>query len=864
MTPNITLSASGDEIIFTNKYVRYVIKQEENILQSYSLIFYDDPSGKNYIEFGPEQAVIYKPFAYFSKSGTKYFSESFNYIPSPATPATSTISGHLEISFKDKNDSSDGEINALKVKCEAHETYFTFEIVDFIKADDSIPGEPVKSIQGDPAKLDIIENFRFAQISLTEDDYPPSSYIDAVIVNREKYIVNEFALNIETNIDLYPNPRQLSVTRILAAEDLFLTKQYSSSPSVFNWIKRNWLPGGEEEEKIKCRGKVALLATPIGNWKSTARQLEEKFVSKTALPFPKIFERTYSEYSPCPMRMDSDGFWAKEHEDLKSSYLFVGISRENATYIINSAKDGGFKYIVARARTWATPGSYDITIPGGEETLKEVANNIHNEGLKFGLHCLTWRIDKKSHFLDSSLDSKLDDLAKGSISLQLKNDIIADNTNDIYATVEPPTTITPAELKNLISTITKQFIGDILIGKEIITIRKVERTSASDVIPIEFKLTGVKRGVHCTDSLDHASSTAIYHLPESLGKYFPDLTANPDFLEEIAEEFGRIFRSVCADFAYFDGVAGQGKFPNEELPTWYKQARVAKAFYDALFSTEIDPNQFNKFITASVTDNNYFWHILARTISSGDYPVIGVEHYMDYQRIKPFLEKNRRNFLYQEIGWIKLAAKPEKSEELEGKIKHIKGFRDFYPSTTPDQIEYQMNRSLGYGVPISLHTDEKLLRANGFTNDILELINNYERVRLENPPPDRILDKLKLNPEDEDFVDRYNLNKLQYHLIFINSGSVALHGLKRSSKNLMLIVTWSTINITTDLCCCGQPFDSLRLIPTTGIYASNFFHSMLALTCDVCFFSFLFFAAFLPLRRSSPGVIFVCSNSVHT
>src|SRR5262245_18598654 len=125
---------------------------------------------------------------------------------------------------------------------------------------------------------------------------------------------------------------------------------------------------------------------------------------------------------------------------------------------------------------------------------------------------------------------------------------------------------------------------------------------------------------------------------------------------------------------------------------------------------------------------------------------------MDYRKIGHYGERFRKAFLPQELGWMGMLGK------LGNNYTEAS-----YSSTTLDEVESQMNRSLGHGVPIGLETHFNELVKNGFTNAILDLIAQYEELRLTNYFPASILQQLKL--PDDVLLEQYGLKKVVYHLV---------------------------------------------------------------------------------------------------
>lgn len=455
--------------------------------------------------------------------------------------------------------------------------------------------------------------------------------------------------------------------------------------------------------------KLALLGCPKDQWLSVVENVEQAH----HLPHPTI-----------------NGMWAKRHPDVKSSYLFVDITEQNAAAVINYALKGKFKYIVPYVSTWAqSTGHYqphNDNYPSGLAGLLSVVGQVHARGLKFGFHTLSCLISPDDAYVQPVPDTRL-----------------AKESPVALAAAVGPTNVLIRVSTSLDDY--KYYLGkgetDIIIGNEIMKIERIE--------PNGFR---VKRGHQNTTAQSHPKDATIHHLPAYEGKYFPDLRTN--LLAEIADNFAAIYNhlGIKGDFAFLDGSETLDRvLPREsprELPEapWFASQLIVETFYRRLSG-----NVLLEASGSGANNSNYNWHPLSRGVS-GDYAAIGVEAYMDYRKIDYYGERFTKAFLPQELGWMGLLAKTGDS--------YVEAS---FASTTLDEIEYQMNRALGHSAPIGLETHYEELLANGFTDTILDLIAKYEELRLSNYFPASMLQQLK--QPDADFLDHYRLKKGGHRLV---------------------------------------------------------------------------------------------------
>jgi len=194
--------------------------------------------------------------------------------------------------------------------------------------------------------------------------------------------------------------------------------------------------------------------------------------------------------------------------------------------------------------------------------------------------------------------------------------------------------------------------------------------------------------------------------------------------EAIVEQVKDIYEEVNADFLYLDGNGGTiSKIEAYSNYDWYAKNLETHIIFQKL--REI-PNA-NLFFEGSVPwgGENYQWHIFARS-PSDDHPWIGVKYFTDYVRIGHYYPFCRGAMIEQNLGWIGLRAKTDVNQNIDW---------DLFNATMIDEIEYQMNKALGYGVPISLQTFSKAINENGFSTEILKLISRYLYLTKEVPLP---------------------------------------------------------------------------------------------------------------------------------
>ena len=146
------------------------------------------------------------------------------------------------------------------------------------------------------------------------------------------------------------------------------------------------------DKAVRLEGaKIAVLGCPTKQLLDIVEQVE----IENGLPHPTI-----------------GGIWARKSSEMKQSYLFVDIGEANADAMIEYAKAGGFRYIVAYNGTWnETHGTVYRPparhYPSGEAGLLAVSDKIHAAGLKFGMHVINMCVDKSDPAVSGKPDPGL-------------------------------------------------------------------------------------------------------------------------------------------------------------------------------------------------------------------------------------------------------------------------------------------------------------------------------------------------------------------------------------------------------------------------------------------------------------------------
>ncbi len=373
------------------------------------------------------------------------------------------------------------------------------------------------------------------------------------------------------------------------------------------------------------------------------------------------------------------GQWSKTSPDTKRSYLFIqGFGEQNADQVIAAARRGHFALVLIGEFNWArTGGHYEINkekFPRGLDSLRDTVAKFHAAGLKVGLHFLGAGVFGNDAYLTPVPDPRL---------FRDHEAILAADIDAKMTTV--PTTAAPEDFPKEDGGYEGE--GAVLqIDEELILY-------GDRALQEPFGFINCLRGAFGTRAAAHRKGAKIQHLKKSYGYFLHDM--DTDLTDEIAARVGKVANYCHVDMLYFDG--------SERLqgPHWYYNARLQKAFYDALDNKDV--------LLQGSSYSHYSWHFISRHASA------------DGQRDwKAYLDKR--------LAWLPNYAKNLMPLDL--------GWYGIWSSeTTLDQVEYVLQKSLGLGCSVSIQTNPTMLADHPQMPEILDRVAAYERLRLEGKVP---------------------------------------------------------------------------------------------------------------------------------
>jgi hypothetical protein len=378
------------------------------------------------------------------------------------------------------------------------------------------------------------------------------------------------------------------------------------------------------------------------------------------------------------------GAWAKQSQDVRTGYFFSDLTEANADETIRYAKLGGFGYIMTYSGTWSLSlGSYPINtnkFPRGEESLKAVIDKCHAAGLKVGMHMLTSFVSKSDPLVRPKPDARLlkDDHATLAADLDAK-------AQEITATA--PLASFPTE---------GAYYGDrkagfdIQIDDELIQYRAIGGAGTNTFLKCI-------RGFAGTKAAPHQAGAPIHHLVERYGSYLVDLRTT--LKAEVSERIAGVINRCGFDMIYFDG----GECNSANGPSWYWVSQQQR---------DICERVRRPLLVQGSGGTPWTWHWFARG-ECDDFAAVAPKQYLDWHKIADSWRSYHNSFMPADLGWWGFLA-----------------WAPHQPATTPDEVEFYAIRMLALNSSVALETHLTALKQNGRTEEMLQLLGDYEKLRL--------------------------------------------------------------------------------------------------------------------------------------
>lgn len=396
-----------------------------------------------------------------------------------------------------------------------------------------------------------------------------------------------------------------------------------------------------------------------------------------------------SENLPHPM---IDGKWAKTSPQANAAYLITSFTEETIDEAIALTKKAGLKYLYHYGKTFENWGHFDLykgEFPNGIEGLKKCVDKAEAQGIKTGTHCLSNFITPDDPYVTPVPDKRLAKVGSSVITQDL----------DIFSTIiDIQSPVYFNQMKN-------NHMKTVMIGDELIRYGSVSQEAP-------WRLLDCQRGAFGTRVADHKAGTPVAKLLDHGYKVF---LTEADLTIEMSETLAALYNSTGLRQISFDGLEGNrstglGTYGESLMPyTWYQA---------------LSPELKDHLIIDASRTTHFFWHIYTR-MNWGEPWYAGFrESQTEYRFNNQAYFK--RNFMPGMLGWFRMT-----------------------PETSKEDIEWMLARSAGYDAGYALVADMESVDRNGHSGKILEMIGDWEKLRISGTFNDD--QKMKMRDNSKEF-----------------------------------------------------------------------------------------------------------------
>ncbi|HOH30038.1 MAG TPA: hypothetical protein PLC40_10200, partial [Candidatus Hydrogenedentes bacterium] len=393
------------------------------------------------------------------------------------------------------------------------------------------------------------------------------------------------------------------------------------------------------------------------------------------------------------------GPWALDAEINQGSYLIASeedVTEANVDKWIEAARQAGATQIDLHGGHPFRWGDYEVNrevYPRGRDSLKAVADAIHEAGLCVGLHSYAFFIAKETPWVTPVPDPRLDYDATFTLAGDLSD---TDAVIPVMESTEAMSTVTGFQVRNSVT---------LWIDDELILYADIGKDS-----PYEFRQC--IRGAHGTRPAAHAKNAPIRHLKECFGLFVP--RGDSTLYTEVAQRTAELYNYCGFDMLYLDALDGAGILAGGGN-AWH---------YEAKFVHELMNRLDRPPVMEMSTFSHHLWCARSR-MQAWDCPSRAVKDLVDCHVLGNLQWKAA--FLPTHLGWW-------------GNF----GWDGIHPERTmPDDMEYLCAKALA--------TDSSLSYIVGFGPESLKhetvqrlagIARRYEKLRLAGAVPDSVKERL--------------------------------------------------------------------------------------------------------------------------
>ncbi|AWW00804.1 hypothetical protein [Arcticibacterium luteifluviistationis] len=377
-----------------------------------------------------------------------------------------------------------------------------------------------------------------------------------------------------------------------------------------------------------------------------------------------------AENLPHPM---IDGQWGKTAPEAAAAYIITNFTETDIDKAIALTKKAGLKYLYHYGKTFENWGHFELykgEFPNGRAGLKACVEKAEAQGVMVGTHFLSNFITPNDPYVTPVPDKRL---------AKVGSSVITDAINKTATEI-------PIKSPEFFNQMKNNTMKTVMIGSELIRYGKV-----SDAAP--WKLLDCQRAAFNTTAAEYTSGETISKLLDHGYKVF---LTDAELTKELSKTMASLYNETGLRQISFDGLEGNrstglGTYGETLMPyVWYNNLK--------------DDIKKHMIIDASRT-THFFWHIYSR-MNWGEPWYGGFRESQAEYRFKN-QAYFKRNFMPGMLGWFKMT-----------------------PETSIEDIQWLLAHSAAYDAGYAFVADFASVDANGNSDKILEMIGDWEKLRI--------------------------------------------------------------------------------------------------------------------------------------
>lgn len=421
---------------------------------------------------------------------------------------------------------------------------------------------------------------------------------------------------------------------------------------------------------------------------------------------PLISSIETNQNLPHPM---INGQWGKTSREAASAYLILDFSEADIERAVEITKKAGLKYLYHSGpfESWGHFPLKKAQFPNGWAGMKNCVDYAREHGISVGVHTLSNFITTNDTYVSPVPDARLADAGEGKLTQAIDDEAstISIDSFDYFD-----------QLKN-------SNLKTVRIGDELIRYGGISESGP-------WQLFDCQRGQFGTNASAHEAGSEIFKLADHAYKVF---LSNPELTLEIGKNLADLYNETGLRQISFDGLEGCRSTGMGN----YGEILLTTTWYDHL-SDDIKQH----YIADASRTSHYFWHIYTR-MNWGEPWYDGFRESQQEYRLKN-QKYFKRNLMPGMLGWFLMR-----------------------PGTSLEDIEWLLARSAGFDAGYAFVMNYEALEKNGNSERILELIGQWEKLRMDNAIPDSL--KLLMQDVNNEFehhngneIVQINSNKFTY------------------------------------------------------------------------------------------------------